>query len=159
MTKWLVLAALVAASFAPAAGSAAGFCTAQWAPVCALKAGAQKTYSNAGCAKADGAEVVREGQCGEADPQPTKAPVCALKDGAEKTYSNVGCAKADSAEVVREGQCGDPTPEPTKTPIFCTENYDPVCGSKDGAQKTYSNACFAHADDAKVVADGECANP
>ncbi|MGA2495870.1 MAG: Kazal-type serine protease inhibitor domain-containing protein [Roseiarcus sp.] len=117
MRRWFVFAALAAASFAPAPGSASGFCTAQW------------------------------------------APVCALKDGAEKTYSNVGCAKADSAEVVREGQCGDPTPEPTKTPIFCTENYDPVCGAKDGATKTYSNACFAKADDANVVADGECPKP
>ena len=117
MTKWLVFAALVAASFAPAAGSAAGFCTAQW------------------------------------------APVCALKDGAQKTYSNAGCAKADGAEVVREGQCAEPTPKPTKTPIFCTENYDPVCGSKDGVAKTYSNACFAKADDANVVAAGECPKP
>ena len=117
MWRWFVFAALAAASFAPAPGSASGFCTAQW------------------------------------------APVCALKDGAEKTYSNVGCAKADSAEVVRDGQCGDPTPTPTKTPIFCTENYDPVCGVKDGATKTYSNACFAKADDANVVADGECPKP
>ena len=77
----------------------------------------------------------------------------------EKTYSNVGCAKADGAEVVQEGQCGDATPQPTKTPIFCTENYDPVCGVKDGAQKTYSNACFAKADDANVVAAGECPKP
>ena len=117
MKRWLVFAALVAASLAPAPAPAAGFCTAQWAPVCALKDGAQKTYSNPGCAKADGAKVVQEGQCGEADPQPTKAPV------------------------------------------FCTENYDPVCGVKDGAQNTYSNACFAKADDAKVVADGECPKP
>jgi hypothetical protein len=114
MRRWFAFAALAAASLASAPSLASGFCTAQW------------------------------------------APVCALKDGAEKTYSNVGCAKADSAEVIGEGQCGDQTPTPTKTPIFCTENYDPVCGSKDGAQKTYSNACFAKADDAKVVAEGAC---
>ncbi len=114
MRKWLVLAALAAASLAPAPGAAAGFCTAQW------------------------------------------APVCGVKDGVQKTYSNSGCAKADGAEVVREGQCGDPTPKPTKTPIFCTENYDPVCGSKDGATKTYSNGCFAKADGATVTAAGEC---
>jgi hypothetical protein len=117
MRRWFAFAALVAASLAPAAGSAAGFCTAQW------------------------------------------APVCALKDGAEKTYSNTGCAEADGAEVVREGQCGEAAPKPTPTPIFCTENYDPVCGSKEGAAKTYSNACFAKADGAKVVADGECPKP
>ena len=117
MKRWLVFAALAAASLAPTAGLADGFCTAQW------------------------------------------APVCAVKDGVQKTYSNVGCAKADGADVVQEGQCGEATPQPTKTPIFCTENYDPVCGVKDGAQKTYSNACFAKADDANVVAAGECPKP
>ena len=117
MRRWFAFAALAAASLAPAPGLAAGFCTAQW------------------------------------------APVCGLKDGVEKTYSNVGCAKADDAEVVREGQCGDPTPKPTKTPIFCAEVYQPVCAVKDETTKTYSSDCFAKADDAKVVADGECAKP
>jgi sugar lactone lactonase YvrE len=117
MRSWFVFAALAAAALAPAPGSAAGFCTAQW------------------------------------------APVCAVKDGVQKTYSNVGCAKADGAEVVGQGQCGEAAPKPTPTPIFCTENYDPVCGSKDGAAKTYSNACFAKADGATVTAAGECPKP
>ena len=114
MRRWLVFAALAAAACAPAPGSAAGFCTAQW------------------------------------------APVCGVKDGVQKTYSNAGCAKADDAEVTREGQCGEGAPKPTPTPIFCTENYDPVCATKDGAQKTYSNACFAKAGGATVTAAGEC---
>jgi hypothetical protein len=113
MRRWLVFAAL-AAALVPKPGAASGFCTAEW------------------------------------------APVCALKDGAEKTYSNLGCAKVDNAEVAHDGPCGDPTPTPTKTPIFCAENYDPVCGSKDGVQKTYANACFAKADDATVAANGPC---
>jgi len=114
MTRGIIFAALVVVSLVPAPGAAAGFCTAQW------------------------------------------APVCALKDGAQKTYSNVGCAKADDAEVVREGPCGDPKPKPTKPPIFCADVYQPVCALKDGTQKTYSSDCFAKADDAKIVADGEC---
>ena len=63
MKRWLVFAALVAASLAPAPAPAAGFCTAQWAPVCALKDGAQKTYSNACFAKTDDAKVVADGEC------------------------------------------------------------------------------------------------
>ena len=117
MRRRFVFAALAAAAFAPAPGLAAGFCTAQWAPVCGVKDGVQKTYSNAGCAKADGAEVVGQGQCGEA------------------------------------------AAKPTPTPIFCIETYIPVCGAKDGAQKTYSNACFAKADGANVISDGECPKP
>jgi hypothetical protein len=114
MRSWLVFAALAAASLGPAPDLAAGFCTAQW------------------------------------------APVCGVKDGAQKTYSNVGCAKADGAEVVREGQCGEAAPKPTPTPIFCIETYLPVCARKDGAQKTYSNDCFARADGATVASEGEC---
>ena len=117
MKRWLVFAALAAASLAPAPAAAVGFCTAEW------------------------------------------APVCAVKDGVQKTYSNVGCAKADSAEVVSEGQCSEAAPQPANTPIFCAEVYQPVCAVKDGTTKTYSSDCFAKADDAKVVADGECAKP
>ena len=65
----VVVAALLA--LAPPA-EAAGFCTMVWAPVCGLKDGAEKTYSNAGCAKADDAPVSHDGACGEpAAPQPS----------------------------------------------------------------------------------------
>ena len=39
---------------------------------------------------------------------------------------------------------------------ICTEQYAPVCGEKNGVTKTYSNACFAAADHAKVIAQGPC---
>ena len=117
MTRTLVLAALAVAALAPLPASAAGFCTAQW------------------------------------------APVCGTKDGGQKTYSNAGCAKADGAEVVAQGQCAEIAPTTTPTPIFCAENWDPVCGAKNGAAKTYSNPCFAKADGAKVIAEGECPKP
>ena len=67
MRRWLVFAALAAASLAPTPAAAEGFCTAQWAPVCAVKDGVQKTYSNVGCAKADGAEVVQRGSMRRGD--------------------------------------------------------------------------------------------
>ena len=41
-------------------------------------------------------------------------------------------------------------------PQVCTEQYAPVCGQIAGTSKTYSNACFAKAAGAKVIADGEC---
>ena len=62
MAKALASALLVFAFLAAARPvEAAGFCTMLWAPVCALKDGAEKTYSNAGCAKADDATVTRQG--------------------------------------------------------------------------------------------------
>ena len=41
--------------------------------------------------------------------------------------------------------------------MFCTEQYQPVCGTKDNARKTYSNHCFADVDHATDISDGECA--
>jgi hypothetical protein len=130
MTRPPAFAALALALLTAAPAAAAGFCTAQWAPVCAAKNGVEQTYSNLGCAKADEAEVVRQGRC-EDSPPATPTPVA--------TPSS--------------------TPEPTKEPIFCTEDYAPVCGVKDGASQTYSNACHARADGASVSATGECAKP
>jgi hypothetical protein len=41
-------------------------------------------------------------------------------------------------------------------PRACTLNYLPVCAKRHGVLRTYSNACGATADRAKVVADGPC---
>lgn len=38
----------------------------------------------------------------------------------------------------------------------CTEQYAPVCGRIGSVIKTYPNICFAHADGAKVIAEGPC---
>ena len=85
------------------------------------------------------------------------APVCALKDGAEKTYSNAGCAKADDATVTRQGRCQDrPAPPPSSRSVFCTDEYAPVCGVKNGVARTYSNKCRAFADGATVAGVGKC---
>jgi Kazal-type serine protease inhibitor-like protein len=132
MTRSPAFAGLALALLTAAPAAAEGFCTAQWAPVCAAKNGVEQTYSNLGCAKADAAEVVRQGRCEDSPPAtPTPTPAATPS----------------------------PTPEPTKEPVFCTEDYAPVCGVKDGASQTYSNACHAHADGASVSAIGECAKP
>jgi hypothetical protein len=41
-------------------------------------------------------------------------------------------------------------------PKACTLNYLPVCAKRHGVVRTYSNACGATADRAKIVADGPC---
>jgi hypothetical protein len=41
-------------------------------------------------------------------------------------------------------------------PTACTLNYLPVCAKKHGVVRTYSNACGAKAEGARVVADGPC---
>jgi orotate phosphoribosyltransferase len=43
-----------------------------------------------------------------------------------------------------------------RRPTVCTEQYLPVCGKINNVTKTYSNACFARAAGAKVIAQGPC---
>ena len=38
----------------------------------------------------------------------------------------------------------------------CTQQYDPVCGRIGGSDQTYSNACFARAAGAEIIASGPC---
>jgi hypothetical protein len=43
-----------------------------------------------------------------------------------------------------------------RRPTVCTEQYLPVCGRINTVVKTYSNACFARAAGATVIAQGPC---
>jgi hypothetical protein len=40
--------------------------------------------------------------------------------------------------------------------VVCTLQYNPVCGMVDGKPKNYSNRCFAKADGASNIKDGQC---
>lgn len=44
----------------------------------------------------------------------------------------------------------------TATAGVCTEEYAPVCGRIGSVIKTYPNKCFAHAEGAKIIAQGPC---
>ena len=59
-----------------------------------------------------------------------------------------------------QADSGNGRNEPTvaqRRPTVCTEQFAPVCGRIGTVQKTYSNACFARADGATVIAEGPCA--
>ena len=62
-----------------------------------------------------------------------------------------GCAIATSATASEPDNSNF-----RRRPSVCTEQYAPVCGERNGVTKTYSNACFAAADGAKVIAQGPC---
>lgn len=49
-----------------------------------------------------------------------------------------------------------PGPGPGPGPGYCTREYDPVCGRRDGDRKTFANACLARAQDYKILYQGEC---
>ena len=41
-------------------------------------------------------------------------------------------------------------------PRFCSKQYAPVCGERDGQRREFGNACEARAEDFAVVHDGGC---
>jgi hypothetical protein len=45
-----------------------------------------------------------------------------------------------------------------RRPTVCTEQYAPVCGRIRNVTRTFSNACFARAAGAEIVADGPCSD-
>lgn len=48
----------------------------------------------------------------------------------------------------------DPIPEPG--PRYCSREYQPVCASRGGDRRTFSNACRADAAGYSVLRYGEC---
>lgn len=57
------------------------------------------------------------------------------------------------SEAKGKKKAAAPPPPP---PIICTWQYKPVCATKGGLKFTYSNACWAAKDGAKVVSQGAC---
>ncbi|MGK3994931.1 Kazal-type serine protease inhibitor family protein [Sorangium sp. So ce1024] len=115
-------------------------CTFEYSPVCGCDG---NTYGNACAANSAGVSVASRGEC---EPAPEKR--CggiagfACDPGFFCNYSiDAMCGAADQM-----GVC-DPIPE------ACTEEYNPVCGCDD---RTYGNACAAHAAGVSVASRGEC---
>lgn len=60
---------------------------------------------------------------------------------------------AGTSEAKGKKKVAAPPPPP---PVICMHVYKPVCAVKGGMNFTYSNACFAAKDGAKVVSEGPC---
>ncbi len=66
------------------------------------------------------------------------------------------CAAAAGGAALGGGSAMAAGNTPAKRQTVCIEVYQPVCGKKGKTTKTYSNACFAKAAGATVVAQGPC---
>ncbi|HEV2186003.1 MAG TPA: hypothetical protein VGR70_02275 [Stellaceae bacterium] len=58
------------------------------------------------------------------------------------------------SSLLTSAAMADSPPPPHR--LFCTEQWQPVCGTVSGQRVTYSNRCFASIAGATEVADGEC---
>ena len=56
-------------------------------------------------------------------------PVCASKAGESRTFPNACLAEGAGFAPIGQGACG----EASVLPRFCTKEYAPVCGERNGA--------------------------
>ncbi|MER8791777.1 Kazal-type serine protease inhibitor domain-containing protein [Mesorhizobium sp. M0983] len=86
-------------------------CTFQHAPVCGRRGDRLQTFGNACMARAQGFQIVRNGECRISRPIQTVActrqfaPVCATRAGRLRTFSNACLARTDGFRLVHAGRC------------------------------------------------------
>lgn len=92
-------------------------CPRIYAPVCATRAGRERTFPNACEAENAGFRVRSRGPCGDDEPErpapPERPrfcpqnylPVCGVRRGQARTFQNDCVARAEGFEVVSRGRC------------------------------------------------------
>lgn len=85
------------------------------------------------------------------------APVCARRGHERQSFADGCMAERQGYRVVREGLCrGESANGGGEERTFCTREYAPVCASRRGNVRTFSNACEARAASWRVVGNGPC---
>jgi Kazal-type serine protease inhibitor domain len=147
-----------------------GFCTREYAPVCARRGSRYHTFDNACVARESGFQIVSAGQCGgyggggrppvvdQSCPR-TLDPVCARRGGDVRTFAN-DCRAAEAGfRVIYGGECrggGGGGPAPGGPQQFCTREYVPVCARRGSRLQTFPNQCEAENAGYRVISGGPC---
>lgn len=115
-STWLLVASLLSACTGAVAQSQSishrpQACSSVHAPVCGRRGGRLRTFGNACMARAQGFQIVRNGECRMSRPKRPAActlqyaPVCAIRGGRSRTFSNQCLARADGFRRVHAGRC------------------------------------------------------
>lgn len=86
-------------------------------------------------------------------------PVCARWKGRRRQFDTPCDARRAGAKNLRLGLCRQnttPARRERAARYLCARTRNPVCATKNGARKTYRNACHATVDLAVVVRQGAC---
>lgn len=145
-------------------------CTFEYAPVCGERRGDRQTFGNPCLARADGYNIVSQGECrrgggGQPGPQACTreyAPVCGERGGQRQTFGNECVARSEGFRVAHPGECRRESgnrpgrPGPDRESRACTREYAPVCGRRGGQERTFGNSCEAEQASFRVVANRPC---
>ena len=149
-----------------------GFCTREYAPVCARRGGAYRTFGNACTAREAGFRIVSSGECGygggnggvvvDRECPRRLDPVCARRGGDVRTFANECRAEEAGFRIMYGGECrgsgggGGVIVEPGGPEQFCTREYRPVCARRGSRLQTFPNQCEAENAGYRVISDGSC---
>jgi len=109
-------------------------CTKEYAPVCGVRQGRERTFPNSCVARAEGYYVRGAGECGTSQSRPPKWP------GRPAGDQNGGWTGGNAGR----GQ------------IACTREFAPVCASNGRRNQTFSNACEAENAGFRQLYEGQC---
>lgn len=146
----------------PAPGPDQGYCTREYAPVCARRGSRYENFSNSCAAEQAGYRVVSAGECGRGPDVSEPAcprnfdPVCASRGGNQRTFSNSCLAESAGFRVSYPGECGASHSGPGGPGYACTAEYVPVCARRGSRLQTFSNSCEAENAGFQIVSDGPC---
>jgi hypothetical protein len=151
---------------------AGGFCTREYAPVCARRGSRYQTFGNACSARESGFRIVSAGECGgygggndgvvvDRQCPRTLDPVCARRGGDVRTFANDCRAGEAGFRIIYGGECrgsggGGGGVEIGGPEQFCTREYQPVCARRGSRLQTFPNQCEAENAGFRVVSDGPC---
>lgn len=150
--------------------SGGGYCTREYAPVCARRGSRYETFNNSCLAEQEGYRLVSAGQCrgvpggggggvavDMACPK-TLDPVCARRGNDVRTFANQCRADEAGFRTMYRGECaaGGGGGGGGGGQNFCTREYAPVCARRGSRVQTFSNSCEAESAGYRVISDGPC---